>query len=233
MSNFIGLDACRMGWCGIGQIEGKLIWGCFKSLENLIETYPALKLILIDIPIGLSSKHASRTVDAKARTHLKRRKSSIFSPPCREALYAKNYQEALKINRKITGKGISIQAYNISPKIKAVDEWLSEKPNDLDIYEAHPELCFKTLNKNIDLKYSKHDKTGLKERQNLLFDLDSNLKSVYKDFMTTYKREHIKPDDIFDAMSLYLIAKKQHSLQYIADDNTEDEREIPIRIVYG
>ena len=71
-------------------------------------------------------------------------------------------REVLKINQKITGKGTSIQAYNISPKIKAVDEWLNEKPNGLDIYEAHPELCFKTLNKNIDLEYSKHDKSGVK-----------------------------------------------------------------------
>ncbi|RRO19631.1 DUF429 domain-containing protein [Flavobacteriaceae bacterium 14752] len=233
MTNFIGLDACKMGWCGIGQIDGGLIWDCFKSLEDLIKDYPQIKLILIDIPIGLSSKHFNRTIDVKARTYLNKRKSSIFSPPCREALYTKNYKEALEFNRKITGKGISIQAYNISPKIKAVDEWLNTKPKDLDIYEAHPELCFKSLNNNKDLKYSKHDKTGLKERQNLLFTLDQNLKSIYEDFLKTYKRKQIKPDDILDAMALYLIAKKQRPLQYISDKNNKDATGIPVQIVFG
>jgi len=232
MSNFIGLDACRMGWCGVGQINGRLIWGCFKSLEDLIKTYPKINLILIDIPMGLSSKHFSRTVDAKARTYLNKRKSSIFSPPCREALFTENYQEALEVNQKITGKGISIQAYNISPKIKAIDEWLNEKPKDLVVHEAHPELCFKSLNNDKDLKYSKHDKNGLLERQNLLFGIDHKLKSIYDELLKTYKRKHVKPDDIFDAMSLYLIAKKQHTLQYISDENNRDETGILIHIVF-
>ncbi len=233
MANFIGLDACKKGWCGIGQMDGELFWDCYKSLEDLLSNYPQINLMLIDIPIGLSSKNFTRTVDAKARTYLNKRKSSIFSPPCREALYAENYQEALKINRQITGKGLSIQAYNIGPKIKAVDEWYDNKPKQLDVYEAHPELCFKRLNDNQDLQYSKHDKKGLQERQDLLFTLDKNLESVYTTLLKTHKRQEVKPDDILDALALYLTAKTPKLLNYISDNNDKDTTNKPVRIVGG
>ena len=129
--NIIGLDACKYGWCGIGFIDDELIWGCFSSLDELIQKQPNLDRLLVDIPIGLSSKKFKRTVDALARTYLKKRKSSIFSPPCREALYVENYKQALAKNREIEGKGISIQAYNIGEKIKEVDEWIDHQPKQI------------------------------------------------------------------------------------------------------
>lgn len=232
MSNFIGLDACRMGWCGVGQEKGQLFWGCYQSLEALCKDHPDLQRILIDIPIGLSSKNFTRTVDTKARTHLNKRKSSIFTPPCREALYAKNYQEALRINRQITDKGLSIQAYNIGIKIEAVDKWFAQNHQNIKIYEAHPELCFKSCNNKQDLVHSKHNKLGLEERQNLVFTLDNNLKPIYKNFLNNYKRQDVKPDDILDAMILYLTAK-QKSLKGVSDNNNIDETGKPVRIVYG
>lgn len=231
--NIISLDACKTGWCGIGQIDAQLVWGCFQNLEELVKTHPKLDRILIDIPIGLSSKNFRRTLDKKARTLLNKRKSSIFSPPCREALYADNYREALAINRQICGMGISIQAYNIGNKIRAVDEWYKHKSASIQVYEAHPELCFKSLNDNQDLKFSKHDKAGLKERMNILFKLDKSLKNVYKNLLENYKRSEVKPDDILDAMALFLINLKPEPLKIVEDTNTTDETGKPVRIVYG
>ena len=231
--NIIGLDACKSGWCGIGEVNAKLIWGCFKNLSELLEVYPDLQRILIDIPIGLSSKNFNRSIDAKARTYLKYRKSSIFSPPCREAIFADNYKEALRINKSICGKGISIQAYNISQKTKEIDLWIDQKPESIKILEAHPELCFKTLNENQDLELSKHDKAGIEERKSILFDRDKNLKSIYEDLMNEYKRSQVKPDDILDAMALYLINLDSLTLKYFEDDNNVDETGKWVRIVYG
>lgn len=233
MTNVVGLDACKMGWCGIGQVGDDLFWGCYSHLDDLINHYPNLQHLLIDIPIGLTSHHFTRTIDTKARTYLNKRKSSIFSPPCREALYAKDYKEALAINREITGKGLSIQAYNIGPKIKAVDEWYSQKPQHLDVYEAHPELCFKTLNHNTDLEYSKHDKQGLEERRRLLFRKDKRLKAIYHDLLNTYKRKAVKPDDILDAMALYIVGSTSTDFSFIADQNSIDANGKPVRLVVG
>lgn len=231
--NVIGLDACKYGWCGIGVYDNRKIWGCFEDLSELINTYPDLQRILIDIPIGLTSKNFSRTIDVKARTYLQNRKSSIFSPPCREAIYADDYKDALQINRRICGKGISIQAYNISRKIREIDEWFDIKPLALKILEAHPELCFKTLNQNRDLKFSKHDKDGIEERKKIIFRFDDNLRNIYLDLMKQYKRSQVKPDDILDAVVLYLVNSNYSALKYFEDKNNIDETGKWVQIVYG
>ena len=233
MKNSIGLDACKMGWCGVGNYDDELIYGCFESLETLLQTYPNLQRLLIDIPIGLSSKNYSRTVDTKARTFLQKRKSSIFSPPCREALEADNYKEALAINTQICEKGISIQAYNIGAKIKAVDDWFAHKPKTLEVYEAHPELCFKTLNQNRDLDFSKHDKAGLQERLEIILKHDEKLETLYNAILKDYKRYQVKPDDILDAMALHLINASPNPLKHIKDNNTTDETGKWVGIVCG
>lgn len=231
--NTIGLDACKFGWCGIGRINKKRIWGCFRNLDELLIKHPKLERILIDIPIGLSSYNFRRTLDTKARTLLSKRKSSIFSPPCRKALYANNYKEALATNRKIEGKGISIQAYNIGEKIKEVDEWVIQKPKQIQIFEAHPELCFKTLNENNDLLFSKHQKEGIIMRKNIIFKHQEGLKNIYSNLINSYKRNEVKPDDILDAMALHLINSTRQDLKYVIDENNIDETDKKICIVYG
>jgi predicted RNase H-like nuclease len=230
--NVLGIDACKLGWCVVGDVENSLVWGCFTDIEEVLKAYPKVERLLIDIPIGLSSAHFKRTVDAKARQQLSKRKSSIFSPPCREAVYAPTYQEALVINKKIEGKGISIQAYNISDKIKEIDTWLDQNPG-IPVFEAHPELCFKSLNANADISFSKHTKEGIEERKQVLFKHDKALEPVFLDLMQTYKRSQVKPDDILDTMALYLINKNSEQLKIISDENSIDETGKAVGIVYG
>lgn len=229
----IGLDACKYGWCGIGYINNELVYGCFADLDELLRKHPDLDRILIDIPIGLTSKNFRRTIDALARTYLEKRKSSIFSPPCREALYVENYKKALAKNKEVEGKGISIQAYNIGPKIKEVDEWYNIKPQKLQVFEAHPELCFKTLNQNKDLEFSKHDKKGIEERKTIVFKQEKNLHKIFNYLMREYKRNQLKPDDILDAMALYLINRTSKNLEVISDQNDLDDTGKKVGIVKG
>lgn len=222
-----------MGWCVIGRINNSMVWGCVENIQQIVNAYPTVERILIDIPIGLYSGNFTRTVDQKARTYLEKRKSSLFSPPCRKAVYASNYKEALELNRKMTGKGISVQAYNISSKIKEIDKWLDVKPNHIEVLEAHPELCFKSLNSNIDLDFSKHTKEGIELRQQVLFRHQEELKSVFQNLMKSYKRSQVKADDILDAMALYVINKNSEKLKIISDKNSIDETGKKVGIVFG
>ncbi len=231
--NVFGIDACKMGWCVIGRINNSMVWGCVENIQQIVNAYPTVERILIDIPIGLYSGNFTRTVDQKARTYLEKRKSSLFSPPCRKAVYASNYKEALELNRKMTGKGISVQAYNISSKIKEIDKWLDVKPNHIEVLEAHPELCFKSLNSNIDLDFSKHTKEGIELRQQVLFRHQEELKSVFQNLMKSYKRSQVKADDILDAMALYVINKNSEKLKIISDKNSIDETGKKVGIVFG
>lgn len=231
--NVLGIDACKMGWCVVGRMNDALVWGCYESIKEVITAYPDVERTLIDIPIGLSSDRFTRTVDQKARTYLDKRKSSLFSPPCRKAVYASNYKDALELNRKITGKGISVQAYNISAKIKEVDQWLNTEPKDIEVFEAHPELCFKTLNQNQDIQFSKHTKEGIELRKQVLFRYEEELKSVIQNLIKSYKRTQVKLDDILDAMALYLINKNSEKLKIISDENSIDETGKKVGIVFG
>lgn len=231
--NVMGVDACKLGWCGVGVIQNEKVWGCFESLNSLTLALPNLNRILIDIPIGLSSETFTRTIDSKARTYLQYRKSSIFSPPCREVVYVDGYKEALSLNQTICGKGISIQAYYICPKIKETDKWYETKPNSIEAFEAHPELCFKTLNRGKDLKFSKHNKSGIEERLEILLKIDKSIKLVYNDFLKKYKRSQVKRDDILDAMALMMVGVGKTELKYFEDENPIDASGKPVRIVYG
>jgi predicted RNase H-like nuclease len=122
---FIGVDGCKIGWF-YTAINHENDWeiGVFEHIEKLWEAHKDASLILIDIPIGLPFKEP-RACDLEARKLLGKGKTScLFPPPCREALAAETYEAACEINKKILGKKISWQTWNISKKIKEVDDFL-------------------------------------------------------------------------------------------------------------
>jgi predicted RNase H-like nuclease len=143
---YIGVDSCHAGWFYTVTTGAECETGVAPDIAWLWNKFKKVALILIDIPIGLAS-NSHRPCDTAARKFLGKGKTScVFPPPCREALYAKTYQEACEINQKILGKKISKQAWGISPKIKEVDEFLREHPKARKkIRESHPEVCFQAL----------------------------------------------------------------------------------------
>jgi predicted RNase H-like nuclease len=126
----IGVDGCKIGWF-YTAINHENEWeiGVSENIEKFWKAHKDASLILIDIPIGLPFKKP-RACDLEARKLLGRgRASSVFPPPCREALAAKTYEEACEINKKVLGKKISLQTYHISKKIKEVDDFLLSNPH--------------------------------------------------------------------------------------------------------
>jgi predicted RNase H-like nuclease len=119
-------------------------------------------MVAVDIPIGLPSgaprDTARRRVDGEARAFLgPRRASSVFSAPCRPTLAARSYREAcdLEVAARGGGKGLSVEAYNIIPKIRDVDAVIRPShqapvgsggagPGVL-VREVHPEVVFAVL----------------------------------------------------------------------------------------
>jgi len=231
-----GIDGCRGGWFAIKGNTGNWSFQFASEIANCFENSVA-KCIFIDIPIGLSSTGFNREVDAYARKELSPHKtSSIFTPPVREALWAKDYTHALEANRAITGKGISIQSWNISPKIIEVEELLL---SDLKLknltYEAHPEICFKYLNQGEVIVASKKSPEGRRERYRLLERLDSTLVKVVDHAMKTTQRKSVAQDDILDAAVLALCASyaSGDSVHLVGNYCEIDEAGLPVRIGFG
>lgn len=201
----VGIDGCRSGWIAIVFREGKWDYVLSGDLASFHELHSEADSILIDMPIGLIDQGGEgRACDRLARKHLSPyRHSSIFTPPCRKALYS-TLEEASAVNYQHTGKKLSRQSINIIPKIREVDEFLLGLPipEQRRFKEAHPELIFYGLNRGQVLKNSKKTKQGIQDRLALIIKHFPKLQRLYSKVLTQTMRKHLLPDDVVDAMSL-------------------------------
>lgn len=206
----VGVDGCRAGWVAVFHEGTGLRARVCSRLEDLLAAFPDLHHVLLDMPIGLPGRACpDRRCDRVARRCLRGQASSVFSPPSRPALGGATHPEASKRNRCEIGKGLSIQAFNITPKIRAVDELLQDHPEwQHRIFESHPEVCFKALNEGHPLSGRKSTRSGQEERLALL---ERYLPGVMKDFVAgsdRLPRGMVKADDLLDAAVLWFVASR-------------------------
>ncbi len=207
-----------------------------STIRECINRFPNVQKIWIDLPIGLSSRNMRRDVDFFARKYLPQGyKSSLFTPPCREALQAKSYQQACEINQDICDTRISLQTWNISPKILEVDQWLQHgiSANDLFV-EAHPEICFYFLNKKKTLLAKKKTPQGRMERLDILRYYNSSIIREYERICNNTFRKDVHYDDILDALALGMSAVRslQEGHKVIHGQNKMDELGIRMGMHY-
>jgi predicted RNase H-like nuclease len=203
-----GLDGCRHNAWVVAESDPD-----FRSVTFRVETdlKPLFLLCangqavaVLDVPIGLS--HAPRACDAAARKLLKHRHVSVFTPPCRETLAARTYEEAVEVNRLHRGgAAISLQAFSIRERIKVVDELVTPELQER-IKEGHPEVVFAVLNGGHPLKHAKDTAEGIAER--LAFLAAAGLPS----FDPQVERArlgsgNVALDDIVDSASMLLTAR--------------------------
>jgi len=142
--------------------EGFATARLFAHFDRLLETLVAATTIGVDIPIGLLASE-TRKADEAARKFLPGKASSVFPAPVRPALEARSHDEANRISKKVSGKGLSAQTYNLLVKIREVDA----HGKDARIHEVHPEVSFRTMGEGRRLE-SKKTWGGMKGRLGLL-----------------------------------------------------------------
>lgn len=229
-----GIDSCRAGWIAIFYKDGIFFFGIYNCFDELMVKNNDLERILIDIPIGLSSKGFPRTIDAKLRKELKGRSSTVFNAPCRAAVYESDDEKAKSLNIKVEGKSLSIQSLNIRHKIRELDEYLTNKGKGIEIIESHPELCFKYLNKGTVVVTRKATEKGIEERLKILNSYEPLVQKLYEQIVLSTKRKDVKSDDIVDAICLCLVNKLGNikKLSYLKDSNKSDEKGLNFTIAY-
>jgi len=136
-SAVLGVDGCPGGWVG-ALVSGSTISWYAGSLASLL-LVPA-SLVAIDIPLGLPSDGRRRTCDVLAANRLGAQRSSVFPAPPVAVLDATSHQEACELSRAAGSVGISIQTWNIVPKIRE-----AARAADSRLLEVHPELSFRQL----------------------------------------------------------------------------------------
>ena len=162
-----------------------------------------------------------------------KKKKQCFYTPIREALEAPTYQLGNQINKSISGKGISIQAWNIGHKIKEVNQFLSQNRfYQKKMSESHPELCFELLN-NGPLNHSK-TLSGMEERIKIINKYINISFQEIRDFGKECKSDKAKLDDIIDAIVLSLSAMRweMSGKRQITQEKEKDTFKLPFNIKY-
>lgn len=232
----LGIDGCRAGWIAISLDKGHAGYWLLESDRELGAYFEAYDRIFIDVPIGLEEEAYVRDCDRELREILgPDYTASVFNPPIRAALHAPTYGEASMISYEATGKKVSIQSWNITPDIKAVDRYLQQDEALREkVFESHPELLFQKLNGGNPILQKKATKKGLRHRLDLIKEQSKYADDFFRDIKEEYRRNQVDEDDIVDAMVLALSARDSLSreIKTIPEDPPTDDIGLKMAIHY-
>ncbi|MFN1836305.1 DUF429 domain-containing protein [Balneola sp. MJW-20] len=230
-----GLDGCQAGWILISFDEGEEKYEILRDKDAVKDAFGFFDRILIDMPIGLEDEEYTRECDKLLRKRLGGEySSSVFSPPIRPALYAPTYAEANMISYEYNEKKLSLQSWNITPKIQMVDDLLINNEGFAEkILESHPELLFQIMNGGMIFQ-KKNLKKGIKHRLELLRDREKEAEDFFRDIKEEFRRNEVDEDDIVDAMVLAHYAKVslEKGLKTIPEQVETDSEGLPKAIHY-
>ena len=230
-----GIDGCKAGWILISFTEGEEKYEVLRTNEELKSAFETYDRIFIDMPIGLEDEAYTRECDRLLRKELGGEySSSVFTPPIRPALEAPSYVEANMIIYEYTEKKLSLQAWNITPKIKVIDQFLRAVPELKEkVLESHPELLFQQLNGGMIFQ-KKNLKKGIRHRLELIKEVEPIADDFFRDIKEEYRRAEVGEDDIVDAMALAYFAKKSErdGIKTIPELVVEDSEGLPKAIHY-
>jgi predicted RNase H-like nuclease len=234
---FVGIDGCPDGWFCVG-LDADAGWRIDMIAAEAIAGFLATATVaFIDIPIGLKDTGGTeRACDRQARLALGRpRGSSVFPAPARASLCARDFSEALMINRRQTGRGISKQSWMIAPKIRLVDEALqADIALRSVLHESHPEVCFWALNGATAMLHNKKTVSGRNERIALLRRFFPAADALHAEALQRYRRRQVAVDDVLDAMVLAISARLGRSAYRTLPENPPcDSTGLAMQIVFS
>lgn len=265
MTTTLGLDWGGHGWIAVVATDDP------DGLEFDATFFPSIlnawrarrddaETILVDIPIGLPPRADDledeepivRECDAAARELLgSDRASSVFDVPCREAATQPTFGAANARNREYAGRGLTIQAWAITPRILEVEALLREFDDAREVVrEAHPEVCFAALGDG-PVAASKTSDEGRRARLEAVAELGDHYDwaTGLDDRYETLEDEHVNElepherrihgsnrDDLLDAFAL-AVTGFAGDLQRLPSESAapgvpRDRHGLPMEIVY-
>lgn len=193
----LGVDGCPAGWVAVALVGEACEARVHASFDDLVASWPAAAVIAVDMPIGLVA-HGWRGADAAAKLFLAqhgRPRASVFDVPPRRALRATSHAEACRLSREHAGKGISIQAFRLFPKIREVDR----HARDARVVEVHPEVSFAVMARGRVTLASKKTREGAEARRRLLAREGIRLPAQAQAMAQLRGTSGVGIDDVLDA----------------------------------
>ena len=117
-------------------------WDVVASAAEVLACTADCAAVGVDIPLGLPDGARRRACDVQTAARLGPARSSVFPAPPRAVLAAPTYAEACTVARRLTGRAISVQTFQIGAKIL---DWESVPAPPDRVVEVHPELSLRTL----------------------------------------------------------------------------------------
>jgi len=233
MQTAIGIDGCKDGWFYFRFDGDTATFGVSPTIASILDALPGDACALVDIPIGLRARgKKERECDRAAREMLGPRRSSVFAAPVRPILKAKDYRGALAQSRRLTGRGLSKQSWNLVPKIRELDELLKARPElARQVFEAHPEVLFTGLAGG-PMSANKATRDGFTERMTILSILHPDAETLVASAFLAHGGFEAARDDVVDAFVLALCARKPTQLKTLPAEPETDPRGLPMQIVY-
>jgi predicted RNase H-like nuclease/gamma-glutamylcyclotransferase (GGCT)/AIG2-like uncharacterized protein YtfP len=224
-----GVDGCRLGWLLLEQPQagGTVVGSVSADAEALACDDDSL--CAVDMPIGLPDREP-RQCDSEARRLLGPRRASVFSAPLRPLLAASDHAQACQWSRELQGRGLSIQSWNLMPRIRDLDRLLQQRPEQRPrLHEVHPELSFRELNGSVPLPFAKKTLEGRACRRGLLEPL---FPGAFEDLRRQLPRQGVADDDLLDALVLLWSAGRLAAGLALAlgDPDARDGTGLPLRI---
>ena len=203
---YVGIDGCRGGWIVASGTQSSISLTLFSKLADLHNHLSDDATVMIDMPIGLLEAEGVRECDRLARVALGRgQSSSVFSPPIRQVSRLSDYAEANQLSLRLSGKGLSKQAFNITPKIWELDRLLESEQRRGYWQECHPEVVFSSLSTTDEPIPKKKTPEGQARRLALLSALP-RARHALDAALTAYPRKSVLADDIIDALACFYTA---------------------------
>lgn len=161
----LGVDACPQGWVGIELHNGAFVRAVVApTLFEVMAAGSGVAVIGVDIPLGLLPDRW-RAADTAAAAQLGVRRASVFRVAPRPVWQERDFAAANRRCRELTGSGLSRQSWGLRAKLLEANAIWDRHPGLL--YEAHPEVSFRTM-AGAPLAYPKKSWTGQLRRRALL-----------------------------------------------------------------
>ncbi len=227
----VGVDGCKGGWVAafatVATPDRLISIEVHDHIAPLLAriTSGEVAMMTVDMPMGLTAA-GPRRCDIETRARLGSRASSVFGTPPRPLLGCATHAEAVALGRSIDGRGISIQAFNLIPKIAQLDTALGVNPDPSlfeHLIESHPESAFAELAGH-PLTTRKRTAEGRNERLDLL-------DTVFTTGTDLLRQRHrgAAHDDVLDAAILVRTAHRVASgTAVILGHDDRDDRGIPM-----
>ncbi len=146
MRTVLGVDGRRRRWFGaLLAADDRVDYLDLADADAVLAAADAAgaAAIGVDAPIGLPDS-GFRTADLAARRALAgpgRAAGRVFPAPPRAVLEAPTHPQAVLVARALTGRGISVQTWNLRYAIFSAAELAADRR----VVEVHPEVSFRVM----------------------------------------------------------------------------------------